>query len=158
MARTVKVFPMASLPAELFGAIHSYLTSEGYKYMDYHQERIFKKGKGVASGPTFIKVSYQNNVVRLEGWMKFAWAPGVYSGESGVYDALGFAAKGPLKRRFEQIEVMIQQYIANHPAVAGPVRQAPPAPPQPGQNWFCTNCGTRLVPGGSFCPSCGKPV
>lgn len=155
MARTVQVFQMAYLPDALFNDIHAYLLSEGYKYVQYHNENVFKKGKGLMSGPTFIKVSFQNNAVYLEAWLKFAVLPGVYAGESGLDGVMGAAVKGPLMRRFAYIESMIRQY-AGDPVFGG--AYPPQAPAQPGPNGFCTHCGAPLAPGSAFCTNCGNGV
>lgn len=144
MPRTVKEYPFYGQPEALFNAVHQYLLSEGYEYRVYDNENVFKKGKGLASGPTFIKLSFGPNAVRLEAWLKFAALPGVYAGESDLDGFVGAAVKGPLKKRFAQIEQMILQ--------------GPPAfqPAQPQAPRFCTNCGAQLMPGAAFCGSCGK--
>lgn len=152
MARTVKVFQMAYLPDALFNDIHAYLSSEGYEYTQYHNESVFKKGKGLATGPTFIKVSHQNNMVYLEGWMKFAVAPGLYAGEYGVHDSFG-GVKASLERRFAHIETMIQMYIDNHPTDSATAQ-----PPTEPAKRFCAYCGTPTAPGTAFCTNCGKAV
>lgn len=155
MARTVKYFPMAYMPEALFNDIYAYLMSEGYEYIQYNNEQVFKKGKGLTMGPTFIKVSFQNNAVWLEAWLKFAILPGVYAGESGLDGLMGAAVKGPLKNRFLYIDSMIQQYAGNPmPGAAYP----PPAPVQPGPSGFCTHCGAPLAPGAAFCTNCGNTV
>lgn len=110
MARYVNDFQMSAPPEPLFNAIHSYLISEGYTYLQYDNENVFKKGKGLMCGPTFIKVSFAVNAVRVEAWMKYALFPGVYVGEIGLKGFVGAAAKGPLKNRVAQIESMICQY------------------------------------------------
>ena len=185
MARTVLVFPMAYLPDVLFNDIHAYLLSEGYEYTQYQNEYVFKKGKGLAMGPTFIKVSAQNNAVYLEAWLKFAVLPGVYAGESGLDGLTGAAVKGPLKKRFAHIESMIRQYagdpvpgaaypppsFAAYPppdsaayppsssaAYPPPGAAAYPPPVQPGANNFCAHCGSPLAPGAAFCTNCGSAV
>ena len=168
MARTVQVFPMAYFPDALFNEIHAYLLSEGYEYIQYENENVYKKGKGLAMGPTFFKISYQNNAVYLEAWLKFAVLPGVYAGESGLDGLMGAAVKGPLKQRFAYIELMIRQYAGDPaPGAAYPVPDAAypppsaaayPPPVQPGPGGFCACCGTPLEPGAAFCTNCGNAV
>lgn len=110
MARYINDFQLSAPPDMIFNAIHSYLTSEGYTYMQYDNENVFKKGMGIMCGPSFIKVSFAPNAVRLEAWMKYALLPGVYVGEIGLTGFVGAAVKGPLKNRVAQIESMIRQY------------------------------------------------
>lgn len=161
MARTVQVFPMAYFPEALFNDIHAYLLSEGYEYIQYQNENVYKKGKGLAMGPTFFKISYQNNAVWLEAWLKFAALPGVYAGESGLDGLMGAAVKGPLKQRFAYIELMIRQYAGDPvpgPAYPTPDAAAYPPPVQPGPSRFCAHCGAPLEPGSAFCANCGNAV
>lgn len=156
MARTVKAFPMAYFPDALFNAIHAYLLSEGYEYIQYNNENVYKKGMGILMGPTFIKVSFQDNLVYLEAWLKFAVLPGIYVGESGLTGLLGVAVKGPLRNRFAYIESMIQYYANGQ--MPGPGAYLPAAPNQPGPGGFCTRCGAPLEPGAAFCTNCGNTV
>ena len=157
MARTVKYFQMAYLPETLFNDIYSYLMSEGYEYIQYNNENVFKKGKGLMMGPTFIKVSFQDNVVCLEAWLKFAILPGVYAGESGLGGLVGAAVKGPLKNRVAYIESMIQQYAGS--PMPDPAAYYPPAAPvQQGPGGFCAHCGAPLAPGAAFCANCGNAI
>ena len=168
MARYIKDFRVAASPDTIFGAVYPYLMSEGYEYIQYENENVFKKGKGLMTGPTFIKLSFAGNAVRLEAWMKYALFPGVYVGELGLTGFVGAAVKGPLKRRVAQIEAMIMQhanydfsaqqqapYAAQTPQQSAYAAQT--AANQPGQV-FCMNCGTRLAQGTSFCPNCGQHV
>lgn len=157
MARTVKMFSMASLPNDLLNNIHLYLKSEGYEYLQYEGEYVFKKGMGFAAGPTFFKVTFNNSTVRLEAWMKYAVTPGVYAGEIALDDFTGWAVKGPLKERFAYIESLILRYIELNPEL----RVAPSSAPEaslPNMRRFCNACGAQLAPGAKFCPKCGKAL
>ena len=128
MSRTVKDYQFTGPQEPLFAAVHSYLMSEGYDYITYHGEIVFKKGFGIASGPTFIKISFGQDLVRLEGWLKFAALPGVYAGESDLTGLMGFAVKGPLKKRYAWIESMIMQGGGK---LLGTPNNPTPLPPQP---------------------------
>ena len=120
MARYVNILPLQAPPEALFNAIHAYLTSEGYEYRQYKNENVFKKGMGLMAGPSFIKVSFSQNTVMVEAWMKFALLPGVYMGEMDLTGFTGAAVKGPLKKRVAQVEAMILQY-AGAPMAGAPV-------------------------------------
>lgn len=147
---------MASVPETLFNEIYSYLLSEGYEYTQYQNEQVFKKGVGLVSGPTFVKVSFQGNMVCLEAWMKFAVVPGVYAGEYGLTDLVGAVAKGPLKSRVAYIEFLIQRYGGS--PMFSPAAYPPAMPVQPGPGRFCTRCGAPLAPDAAFCTNCGNAV
>ena len=113
MARYINEISCLNPGEALFGEIHNYLFSEGYEYINYENEFVFKKGKGLMTGPTFIKVSFSPVSVRIEAWMKFAILPGVYAGELGLTGFVGAAVKGPLKKRVAYIENMIGRYAFN---------------------------------------------
>ena len=98
MARYVRDLPLMEDPNSSFAAIYQYLTQEGFVYEAYKGEQVFRKGSGWVSCPTFIKVSYAPNMVRLEAWIKYAILPGVYAGEMGMEGFVGSLAKGTMRR------------------------------------------------------------
>ena len=103
MARHIQDFRLQENPDQSFAAIHQYMLSSGYEYRNYEGEMVFKKGKGWFMAPTFVKVTYGPDRVRLEAWIKYAILPGVYAGELGREGFVGCAAKGPLKKAFDWI-------------------------------------------------------
>lgn len=149
MARYSKDFPLKTSPDAIFQTVYQYLITEGYEYIQYDHENVFKKGKGLMAGPTFLKLSFSESTVRLEAWMKYALLPGVYVGELGLTGFVGAAVKGPLKRRVARIETILTQYAAT-PAVTYGAQFDRPG------YFFCTNCGTKLPQGTAFCPNCGQ--
>ena len=160
MPRYVNQFQFFASQDMLFQAVRSYLQSEGYTYTQYQSENVFKKGHGLAAGPTFIKISFAANAVRLEAWMKFAVAPGIYAGEIDLNGALGAAVKGPLKKRVAQIEAMIVQQggrSLTNPYTA-PDGSPRLTPTQPTPQKFCNHCGAQLIPNARFCSGCGRPL
>ena len=98
MARYVKDLPLLEDPNSSFAAIYQYLTQDGFIYETYKGEQVFRKGSGWVSCPTFIKVTYAPNMVRLEAWIKYAILPGVYAGEMGMEGFIGSLAKGTMRR------------------------------------------------------------
>lgn len=153
MARYSKEFPLTTAPDEIFKTVHQYLMSEGYEYLQYDRENVFKKGHGLMTGPTFLKLSFSERTVRLEAWMKYALLPGVYVGEIGLTGFVGAAVKGPLKRRVAQIEAILTHYAAT-PAATSETQVTP----EPAGDFFCTKCGTKLTQGTAFCPNCGQKI
>lgn len=185
MGRTIKEFALPQPMPELMNYAQSYLTSEGYTYKERKGEQVFQKGSGLVTGPTFIKITLINNIVRLEGWMKMALLPGVYVGETDLDDFLGCAAKGPLKRRYAYLENMIRSYggvqVApgfaqapfQQPQYQQPVQyqqstqyqpsqyqQAaqPPQMPQQQAAPVCNACAKPAQPGAHFCANCGNKL
>lgn len=183
MARYIKDFQINVDPQTAHSAVNQYLQKEGYEYINYDGENVFKKGQGVWSNPTFFKFSYAGNVVRMETWMKYAFFPGVYVGELGVTGFVGSAMKGPWKKRIAYLENVLSNMAA----------QTTYYPPTTVQNTaatfddnetqllnendvfeetciltenkacvtsekmpFCTSCGAQLPEGTLFCSVCGQ--
>ena len=183
MARYIKDFKINVDPQTAHSAVNQYLQKEGYEYINYDGENVFKKGQGVWSNPTFFKFSYAGNMVRMETWMKYAFFPGVYVGELGVTGFVGSAMKGPWKKRFSCLENMFS-------SLAAQTTYYPPAPAQStntisddnetqllnendsfeatciltenkagatSENTaFCTSCGAQMPDGTLFCSVCGQ--
>ena len=160
MARYRRDFPFSSSPDALLNAVGQYLTTEGYEFTQYEGETVFKKGYGILTGPTFIKVSYLPNFVTVEAWMKYALLPGVYVGEIGLTGFVGAAVKGPLKQRVAQIESMVLEAAAIGNTYAAPTVAAAGAPqnmPAP-NDMTCPSCGAAIDASMLFCTNCGQSL
>ena len=131
MPRYVSEF-QTTVPAQFtFDAFNQYLASEGYDYTNYKGEQVFKKGKGLATGPTFVKLFITDDlIVRIEAWCKFAILPGVYAGEMALDGAMGIAVKKPLKERVIYLENMLMNAGAI-PLAAMPAFVSGAQPTQP---------------------------
>lgn len=104
MARYIKDFYVNADPRMIHSILSQYLESEGYEYREYHKELVFKKGNGILTGPTFFKFTYYNGSVRMETWMKYAVAPGLYTGEILPSSFIGVLVKKPWKNRITCVE------------------------------------------------------
>lgn len=109
MARYHNEFSFQADPTMLLQQVHQYLMSEGYEYRDFKGEQVYKKGMGVATGPSFIKVMAGNGRVIVEAWIKFAALPGVYAGETGIDGVLGAIPKAFLRTRVQYVEYLVMQ-------------------------------------------------
>lgn len=111
MARYSIEFEFNGSQQQVMKQISDYLFSEGYEFRpNYEGEDLFKKGKGIATGPTFVKFTNLNNAIRIEAWVKYAIVPGVYVGEMGIDGVAGCAVKIPLKNRIRYIEGLIMNH------------------------------------------------
>ena len=171
MARYTKDFQMKMDPQTIHSAVNQYLQAEGYEYINYDGENVFKKGSGVVSNPTFFKFSYFGNTVRMETWMKYAFFPGVYVGELGVTGVAGSAVKGSWKKRISHLETMLNDFIRQSAFYSS-------APTQSNVNdetqllnedhfeetcvmnenkvEYCMSCGAQMSAGAAFCTACGQ--
>lgn len=123
MARHIQEFPLREDPNSSFAAIYYHLLEEGYTYQEINGENVFKKGNGWITAPTFVKVSYSQNTVLLEAWIKLALLPGLFVGEYGLGGFVGAAAKGNMKRAIRWID----QRLGGAVPVVQPVYQQPMA-------------------------------
>lgn len=164
MARYVKDFQFNADANVLFNQLNNYLVSEGYEYIQYDGENVFKKGTGMLSNPTYFKFDFQGSTIRLETWMKYALFPGVYVGELGTTGFVGSAVKGAWKRRIAQIEAIILQYGYEAAVNNTQIQNMPPnainATVQTPSftNRFCTGCGKEIPAGTAFCTNCGQAL
>ncbi len=168
MSRYISEFRMEQNRQQFFDNAFHTLTQMGYEYVDFEGEKVFKKGNGWVSAPTFFKLSYTESTVRIEAWMKTAILPYVYCGESGIDGFWGFAVKDVLKGRVRQLEQMIVSMGATPLGILTAQNTQPSAPPtvapyQPQTQTvaqarrFCSECGSPVQENSAFCSNCGAP-
>lgn len=168
MPRYVNDLQLLYEPNSTFRAIHDYLIREGFEYINFEGEQVFKKGKGWIAAPTLIKVTFGPQTVRVESWMKYAILPGVYAGELGWDGFVGCLAKGTMKRCTRQVEAMLGNQPAQpsvaygympmqpHAQPAAPVQSV--APVQYAAAGVCPGCGSPITPDVRFCATCGRQI
>lgn len=110
MARYCNRLPFYGDPQMAFNQIYQMLTASGFKYIQYQNENVFRKGTGTLTAPTFVKVTFYGQTVQVEAWLKYALFPGVFVGELGMTGFVGCAVKGTMKNAVRQIEGMLQYY------------------------------------------------
>lgn len=166
MGRYIRDFQGPVKPEMLFGEINQYMAREGYTYKTYKGENLFKKGTGMLSAPTFIKVTLTNAGARVEAFIKTAIIPGIYVGESSFESSYGALPKSVLKTRVEVVENIIMQHInmnmgTQSPGAPGfggrePNFGAQPNPQGPQSGCvYCCSCGTQISTDAVFCHKCG---
>ncbi len=167
MARHIQDFRFSAPNQTVYNAICQYLQSEGFVNKIFEGENVFQKGTGWLTAPVFFKFFPIPGGMRMETWMKFAWLPGVYSGEMGPTGFWGWAVKITWRERISRIEGIVQQFAGpvQQPAyqqpVQAPVYQQPvyqQPVQQPAAGGFCSQCGSPLKPGAGFCVNCGKKL
>lgn len=107
MGRYIRDFMIKTDPQPILAAVFNYLQSEGYEYTELDGEKVYKKGKGLVTGPSIFKIYQYGAAIRLETWMKYAIAPGLYVGELDTTGFVGSAVKGPWKNRIAHIEHLL---------------------------------------------------
>ena len=134
MARYIKEFPIVDYPETSFAEINRYLTEKKFVYKNRDGEMLFQKGKGFWTAPSFIKVTYLVQTVRVEAWID------VMGGDQDLEGFVGCAVKKPLKNMVNYVEYLLQranpaylQYKAETveeevPAIESEPQQAPVLP------------------------------
>lgn len=188
MARYTNDIMIQTGAQEAYAAVMQFLCDQGYEYIQYGGEDVFKKGNGILSGPTFFKFTYGNNVVHMETWMKYALLPGVYVGEYAIKGFVGAAVKGPWKQRVLYLEHMLSNLRPDNntaPQAAAEANRydtqvfnetnsgqagfdadcgvqssmrAETAVIDDSESTFCSACGAKLKNGAEFCTNCGAPI
>lgn len=156
MARYIKNFQVNTAPEIVHASIAQHLQSEGYEYIQYEGENVYKKGNGIMANPTFFKFVYLGNTVRLETWMKYAFFPGVYVGELGVDGFVGCAMKGPWKKRIKNLENILFNFGVRTPDSSPVSVQNTTKDVVSNAPVFCTECGNQIPKGAQFCSVCGQ--
>lgn len=109
MARHI-VEMLTDKPDETIAFIaRDFLTKEGFAQQEYKGEVVWKKGHGLMTAPQFIKVTSEQGKLHLEAWIKFAWLPGVYSGEMDLSGFFGAVPKKMLKSRVDGLLALLIQ-------------------------------------------------
>jgi len=103
MARYIKEFPMVDYQEKTYGEIFQYLASQKFEYRMRDGEQLFQKGKGFWAAPSFVKLTYSHNSVRLEAWID------AFGDEQGLEGFVGVAVKKPLQKIVTKIEEILQR-------------------------------------------------
>ncbi|MCI8497589.1 MAG: hypothetical protein HFE85_04995 [Clostridiales bacterium] len=126
MARYLNNIPSPIPPERIYELASSVLQAEGFQYVTYKGENVWKKGTGVLTAPQFIAITCHDGKVTIQAWIKYALLPGVYVGEMGLKGFFGIAIKEMLKARVNRLEQAIGTENVNYYNQA----QAQNAPPQ----------------------------
>jgi hypothetical protein len=119
-------------PLSLSQALGDYLNAEGFTQVQYKGNLVWKKGSGVLTAPQYVILTYGEQEIILEAFIKFAALPGVYVGELGTTGFVGAIPKGMLKTRIEAIERYI--YSLWQQPTTPPIPEPQPQQVQPPQS------------------------
>ncbi|HOM01548.1 MAG TPA: hypothetical protein PLH43_01800 [Acetivibrio sp.] len=93
--------------------IKDFMNKEGFKYTVYKGENVWQHGNGWLTSPQFIKTTYINGTLTIEAWLKFAWLPGVYSGEMDLDGFVGALIKNMLRDKVNNLINLLKQPLPN---------------------------------------------
>lgn len=89
--------------------MQDFLQKNGFTQKEYKGEMLWQEGTGMLAPPRFFKYSYRNGIIHIEAWMKFAWLPGVYSGENAMTGFVGMVPKKLFKESLENLVQLLYQ-------------------------------------------------
>ena len=118
MARYARRFPIQNIDLNFVSnEIGKYMTSEGFHLVPYKGQTAWSKGYGFFTGPQYLILSYYQNEIVMEAFIKMALLPGVFVGEYGLDGFFGAIPKQLLKTRVGAVEgyimyILQQQYNA----------------------------------------------
>lgn len=147
MARYQKIYPQIDTAENTFNQIYQYLIAQGFQYVTYDGQQLFKKGDGIWVAPRFVKVTYLPGYVQVEAWIE------AFGSEQGLEGFVGSAVKGPIKKAAAFMDTVLTR-----PGVGYVPEQKPVAETTQGTVTYCAKCATPIAPNGRFCPKCGHPV
>lgn len=112
---------------------NDYFIKEGFHLVDYKGEQVWKKGTGILTAPSYIKMIYKDGVLHLEAWIRFL-------GERAIDEGfVGIIPKRMHQKRVEELVGVLSQNNGSPSYYAAAGAQA--AYPQqagysaPGINW-----------------------
>ena len=88
---------------------NDFFTKEDFHFKEIKGEGVWQHGTGLLTAPQFVKYTYQDGMLTLEAWLKYAWLPGVYSGEMGLTGFVGALPKSALKAKVDQLIYLFKQ-------------------------------------------------
>jgi len=161
MARYTQDYMLLAAPEATWPEVQRYFTNKGFTYKDFEGEMVFQKGNGWLAAPTFAKVAYYSDRIRVELWMKNAILPYLYVGEIGIEGFYGWAVKGKMK----EAALMFDRLFGGPAARIGCnawLRDNGPKPMQqpviPQNSPCCPHCDAPAVQGSRFCSNCGNAI
>lgn len=113
--------------------LKDFLEKKGFFRANYEGVSVWQCGNGVLVAPKFLYCTYVNGILHIEAWLKFAWLPGVYSGEMNLEGFYGWAVKSAYKKDIEQLIQLLQQPLPQDRAYVNASSQ-PNTQPQQGIN------------------------
>lgn len=129
----VKEFSSVAVLKNAYPRIDLLMYSKNFQ-ADYRMDEVtYRKGAGSWRPASFVKLSCQDGVVRLEAWVE------AMDSEQGLDGITAKTVQKSLNKLVAQIEQMLccaENQAAN----------------------LCGSCGGELREGASFCPHCGNPV
>ena len=107
MSRYVNRIATTRSKEEIDALLVPILQREGFAYVKYEGEDVWKKGVGLMTAPQFFKYEYLGDSVGVQAWLKFAILPGVYAGEMSLKGFWGIAIKKMLQARVNEMKYAI---------------------------------------------------
>ena len=109
MSRFIQDVPIQNSENSIQFICEDFLKKEGFEFVAYKGQMVWKKGVGLLMAPQFISLQYGPGILHIEAWIKFAILPGVYCGEMGINGFLAAIPKSQLRNRINTLMSLISR-------------------------------------------------
>lgn len=128
MARYVQEYSLREAKEKNYAVLQRFLTMKGYRFQQYKQEQVFCKDSLSPGNSTMVKISYTQDRVMIEIWLKTIPAPGAWDGEAAIDGWFGLALKGEMKKMALALDELLggsANRIGLHPYLAAHALDVP---------------------------------
>ena len=104
--------------------VGKYMTSEGFSPYNYKGVNLWKKGVGILTAPQYLQITYFENSIQIDAFIKYPLLPGVYVGEMGINGFFAAVPKSLLATRVRAVEGYLYSILQNQMAAYNQQPQA----------------------------------
>jgi hypothetical protein len=108
MARYTNKICTSVAPSSLAPAIEKYLSKNEFYQVSYKGNAAWRKGKGIIAGPQFIILTYGEQKITIEAFLKLSLIPGIFVGEMDTEGYINAVPKRILKESINALEQFIK--------------------------------------------------
>lgn len=161
MARYKKCFQLNISPTDFMNFAEAYFRGNGYNYAVHNGENVFQRSHGWFTGPKFVKFSFAENRVQIEGWIKMAILPYVFLGEMDF--SIGSYFGIIPKKQMRDVVFGFERQLITNKYVGGVIQNAAPigagAQPVQPQSRVHFSPGSQIPnTAARTCPVCSRPT
>lgn len=128
MARYVQEYSLRETKEKNYAILQRFLTMKGYRFQQYKLEQVFCKDTRAPGNSTMVKISYNQDRVMIEIWLKTAPLLGVGDDETGIDGWYAVALKGEMKKMALALDELLggsANRIGLHPYLAAHALDVP---------------------------------
>ncbi len=105
--------------------INDFIMKQGFKYILFKGEYVYKSGDGFIEIPKFFSYKYEDGIIRIEAWTRTVSMIGIYGKENDLSGFSGKIAKDAYKSDIEQLIMLLKQHAGNQQMNGYPLNSQP---------------------------------